>query len=86
MRRAEDPNRGLGSGGMAEWKEGALFPEGWDRMDLPKKVMQQIPQPAMAPVPSASESRHMWNRLGLLLLFCPQDKAASSFISCNAGP
>ena len=43
MRRAEDPNRGLGGGGMAEWKEGALFPEGWDSMPLPKKVLWQPP-------------------------------------------
>lgn len=25
-------------GGLAEWKEGKLFPEGWEKMPLPQKV------------------------------------------------
>lgn len=29
----------LPSGGMAEWKEGQLFPEGWEDMNAFKKVI-----------------------------------------------
>jgi hypothetical protein len=38
MQRAADPNRGLGGGGMSEWREGDLLPQGWDNMPLPQKV------------------------------------------------
>ncbi len=27
-------------GGLAEWKEGKLFPEGWDKMDPPQQVYE----------------------------------------------
>ena len=40
MRRREEARKLQLGGSMAEWKEGKLFPEGWDDMPLQQKVLQ----------------------------------------------
>lgn len=40
MRRAAVKKDSLGSGGMAEWREGELFPEGWEDMPVQQKIAE----------------------------------------------
>ena len=38
MRRREEARKLMLGGGMSEWKEGKLLPEGWDDMPFGQKV------------------------------------------------
>jgi hypothetical protein len=52
-------------GGLAEWKEGKLFPEGWERMPLPQKVcrLELIKEDNVV-------SKGEWKRRRLLCVIC----------------